>query len=312
MDARTQVGEARALGEAVTTQGIERLRLQVQAQLRRSMGITEPPAPACEDPDEAFFAPGSITRQVHGDLPSMLIGGLAALLFQMLHPLAMAGVSDHSNYRVDPLGRLERTAAFLATTTFGSRRDAEAAIATVRRIHGAVVGVAPDGRPYSADDPALLTWVHAAEVRSVLSASIAYGPRPLTDEEQDGYLEEMGRVASALGAPGVPRSVDELDAYFAAVRPELRLTPEARTARNFVLRGVGRWPHEITTYGVLLAAAQGVLPRWARHQLRLQPVPAGDRLAVRPAARALSAALRWVAAPSAERRSPSGAVGFER
>jgi hypothetical protein len=93
------------------------------------------------------------------------------------------------------------------------------------------------------------------------------------------------------------------------VRPELRLTPEARAARNFVLRGVGRWPHEITTYGLLVAAAQGVLPPWARRQLRLAQVPAGDRLAVRPAARAFSSALRWVATPPTPTPTPLSAVG---
>jgi uncharacterized protein (DUF2236 family) len=159
------------------------------------------------------------------------------------------------------------------------------------------VGTAPDGRPYAADDPELIAWVHAAEVRSFLNAALAYGPRPPTAGEQDRYVDEMARVALALGAVEVPRNVIELEAYFDVVRPQLRLTSEARDARNFVLRGVGRWPHEITTYGLLAAAAQGVLPPWARRQLRLPQLPAGDRLAVRPTARAFATALRWVAAP---------------
>jgi uncharacterized protein (DUF2236 family) len=289
--------EARATGQLVTAESIRRVRSRVQDQVRRSLGITGEARTSCDDPAEAYFPPGSITRQVHSDLPAMLIGGIAALLFQMLHPLAMAGVAEFSNYRQDPLGRLERTAAFLGTTTFRSRDEAEAAIARVRRVHEQVVGTAPDGRPYSAGDPHLITWVHAAEVRSFLTAALAYGPRPLSPAEQDRYVDEMARVAIALGAEDVPRSVAALEAYFVAVRPELRLTPEARAARNFVLRGVGRWPHEITTYGLLVAAAQGVLPPWARRQLRLAQVPAGDRLAVRPAARAFSSALRWVATP---------------
>jgi uncharacterized protein (DUF2236 family) len=126
---------------------------------------------------------------------------------------------------------------------------------------------------------------------------LAYGPRPLTVGDQDRYVDEMARVALALGAVEVPRNLIELETYFHTVRPELQLTPEARVARNFVLRGVGRWPHEITSYGLLVAAAQGVLPPWARRQLRLPVLPVGDRLAVRPAARAFATALRWVAAP---------------
>jgi uncharacterized protein (DUF2236 family) len=285
------------VGASVATHGLERLRGQLQVEVRRSMGVSDAPPSACHDPADAYFPPGSITRQVNGDLPGMLIGGIAALLFQMLHPLAMAGVAQHSNYRKDPLGRLERTASFLATTTFGSRNEAEAAIARVRRVHGHVAGIAPDGRPYSAADPELLAWVHACEVHSFLTAAHTYGPRTLSPEEQDEYLDEMARVGLGLGSIHVPRSVAELHDYFDSVRPDLRLTKEAKTARNFVLRGVSRWPHEITTYGVLVAAAQGVVPPWARRQLHLASVPGGDRLAVRPTARTLSTVLRWVASP---------------
>ena len=289
--------DARAMGELVTADSVRRVRSRVQRQVRRSLGITGEARLPCNDPDEAYFEPGSITRQIHSDLPAMLIGGVAALLFQMLHPLAMAGVAEFSNYRQDPLGRLERTASFLGTTTFCSRPEAEAAIARVRSVHAFVAGIAPDGRPYAASDPHLITWVHAAEVRSFLNAAVAYGPRPLTVDEQDRYVDEMARVALALGADDVPHSVVALDAYFDSVRPELQLTREARMARNFVVRGVGRWPHEVTTYGLLVAAAEGVLPPWARRQLHLAHLPAGDRLAVRPAARAFATALRWVAKP---------------
>ncbi len=291
------IDEVRARGELVTTDGIRLVQNHVRAQVRRSLGIGGQPRPPCDDPATAYFEPGSITRQIHADLPPMLIGGIAALLFQMLHPLAMAGVAEYSNYRQDPLGRLERTAMFLGTTTFRSRAEAEEAIDRVRGVHESVVGIASDGRPYAASDPALITWVHAAEVRSFLNATMVYGVRPISLAEQDRYVDEMARVALDLGADEVPRSVAELEAYFSAVRPELRLTGEARTARNFVLRGVGRWPHEITSYGLLVAAAQGVLPPWARRQLHLAQLPAADRIAVRPAARVFASALRWVAAP---------------
>jgi len=292
--------EARTVGRAVTEEGLDRLRHQLQRQIRRSMGMgDEPPAPACSDPERAYFPPGSITRKVNGDLPAMLIGGVAALLFQMLHPLTMAGVAQHSNYREDPLGRLERTAAFLAATTFQSRDEAEAAIARVRRVHASVTGIAPDGRPYAASDPALLAWVHAAEIRCFLNSALIYGPHPLPVVDQDRYVDETARVAIALGAVDVPHSVCELDQYFEAVQPELYLTNEAKTARNFVLRGVGRWPHEVGAYGLLVAAAQGAIPGWARRQLHLPAAPAVERLAVRPAARTVGTALRWVVAPPA-------------
>ena len=303
MEPRAQLLEAHAVGRAVTENRIEQVRGQALVHVRRSMGLTNRPPVACVDPDLAFVAPGSVVRRIHGDLPAMLIGGLSALLFQMLHPLAMAGVAQHSNYRQDPLGRLERTASFLGTTTFGTEDEARAAIERVRRVHRGVRGTASDGRPYSAADPDLLTWVHAAEVSSFLAASRVYAPVPPTREEADDYLAQMATVALALGAVDVPRSTAGLEAYFVEVRPRLRLTAEARTARNFVLRGVGRWPHELATYGLLVGAAQGVLPTWARRQLGLRSVPGGDRLAVRPSARLLGNAFRWVVAPTASART---------
>jgi len=299
MDPRVQIAEARTVGQAVTEGGIELARSRALVQVRRSMGMTEEPPAPCTDPALAYIAPDSVVRRIHGDLPSMLIGGLSALLFQMLHPLAMAGVAQHSRYRTDPLGRLERTARFLGTTTFGTRDEARAAIGRVRHVHSRVTGTAADGRRYSAGDPDLLTWVHACEVSSFLVAARTYAPTRPTTDEADDYLRQMAMVARDLGAVEVPGSVAELDAYFVAVRPRLAFTPEARAARNFVLRGVGRWPHELATYGLLVSAAQGVLPTWARRQLRLPAVPAGDRLAVRPSARLLGTAFRWIVAPPA-------------
>lgn len=230
-----RLDDVRTLGGSTVNHGIETFRGQLRHQVRKSMGITEEPASACSDPELAYFPPGSITRRVNGDFASMLVGGLSALFLQMLHPLAMAGVADHSDFRVDPLGRLDRTASFLGTTTFGRRDEALSAIGRVRAIHDHVVGATADGTPYVASDPDLLTWVHAAETRCFLSASLAYGAGPLLAAEQDRYLDEMARVALDLGARSVPRSVAELDDYFAGIRPQLVLTPEAASARNLSL-----------------------------------------------------------------------------
>jgi uncharacterized protein (DUF2236 family) len=296
MEPLALIAEAHSAGQAATLEGVEAVRAEVLAQLRRSMGMRDDPPPPCMDPDLAYLDPDSIVRRVHADLPAMLIGGLSALLFQMLHPLAMAGVDQHSNYREDPLGRLERTAQFLGTTTYLSRTEADEVIARVRRIHTKVNGTASDGRPYSAGDPALLTWVHAAEIQGFLAATRTYGAIELSEADEDAYVHDMAKVAIDLGATHVPTSRIELDTYLHDVRPELALTDEARRARRFVLRGANRWPHERAAYGRLVAAAIGVLPDWARRQLRLPTVPAGDALAVRPATRLLSIGLRWVTA----------------
>ena len=161
--------------------------------------------------------------------------------------------------------------AFVATTTFGTVAEAEAAIAQVQRVHRRVKGIAPDGRAYSADDPELVTFIHVAEVSSFLASSQRYGPRPLTPEQCDRYYEEVAPVALALGATWAPRSSDEVESYLLRVRPELYAGPQAKAARDWLLRGVARRPSERAVYSLVLAAAVGVLPGWARRELGLVP-----------------------------------------
>lgn len=171
--------------------------------------------------DPGLFGPESACWKVHRDFTSMIIGGFSALLLQMLHPLALAGVWEHSNFRNDMMGRLRRTAQFVAGTTFGNKEDAEKLISKVRTIHSKVNGTLEDGRQYSAMDPKLLTWVHVAEARSFLTARVLYMPIPLTDKEQDQYYDEYSYVAEALGAEHVPKSRLEVDSYLQAMRSEL-------------------------------------------------------------------------------------------
>jgi uncharacterized protein (DUF2236 family) len=269
--------------------------------VRRAIGITGERAPIASDPDEAYVPPGGMARRVHADLPVMLIGGVSALLLQTLHPLAMAGVAEHSSYQEDPLGRLRRTASFVGTTTFGTVADAEAAIDQVHRVHRHVRGIAPDGRPYSANDPELVTFIHVAEVASFLASSQRYGSRPLQPEECDRYYEEVAPVALALGADWAPRSSAEVESYLLRIRPQLYAGPQARAARDWLLRGVARRPGERAVYSLVVAAAVGVLPGWARRELGLSIAGPLDLLidtaAVAPLTRGLSTALRWIVTP---------------
>src|SRR5262249_55616694 len=150
----------------------------------------------------------------HAELPSMMVGGIAALMLQALHPLAMAGVDAHSDFRVDPLGRLRRTSAFVAAVTFGALPLVEQHIAAVRAIHTRVTGIAADGRAYSANDPELLTWVHTAEHACFLWSYQRHSGRPLSDREVDRYLDEVAEVGIRLGAHWVPRNQEQLESYF--------------------------------------------------------------------------------------------------
>src|SRR5687767_9472805 len=153
----------------------------------------------------------------------MLIGGMRALIIQSLNPLAMAGVFQHSDFRDKPLHRLRRTAQYVATTTFADTATARAAGDRVREIHKHIHGVDPvTGRAYSAEDPETLLWVHCVEVHSFLTAYRAYGGR-VSDDDQDRYFAESGRVAALLGVDeaDIPASREAMGEYFASMLPSL-------------------------------------------------------------------------------------------
>ncbi len=227
----------------------------------------------------------------------MFVGGLRALLFQSLHPLAMAGVAQHSDYRHDPWGRLQRTADFLAATTYGPGSEAQRAVEVVHRVHERVVGTAPDGRPYAANDPHLLAWVHLAELDSFLAAHDRYGERPLRRDERDEYVANAALVASALGVVAPPTSVRELRDQLRAFRPELRGTAEARDAARYLLlqppMPLGARP----AYGLIAAAAVALMPAWTRWPLRLPWLPVTEAVALRPAGDVVTRTLRWAIRP---------------
>jgi uncharacterized protein (DUF2236 family) len=245
-----------------------------------------------DTPGPRWFADDRPIRRVHADA-SMFVGGLRALLLQSLHPLAMAGVAQHSDYRGDPWGRLQRTSTFLAVTTFGPAADAQRAVDKVRGIHQRVRGVAPDGRPYHAADPHLLEWVHIAEVDSFLLAHQLYGAEPLDQQGRDGYVADAARVAAALGVIDPPRTEGELAARIAAFRPELTSTPAARDAARYLLLTpplpmIARAP-----YGVLAATSVAMLPAWARMPLLLPYFPPVEATVVRMSGRVLVGGIRW-------------------
>lgn len=245
-----------------------------------------------------WFAEDRPIRQVHADA-AMFVGGLRALLLQSLHPLAMAAVAGHSGFKGDPWGRLQRTSHFLAVTTYGTAADAEAMIRRVRAIHRQVTGVAPDGRPYSADDPHLLRWVHLAEVDSFLLTYQRYGEQPLDQAGRDGYVADMARVAGALGVPDPPTTEDQLHRQLAGYRPELAGTAEARDAARFMLLQPPLPLPVRAPYAVLAAAAVGSLPRWARWPLRLPYLPVAEATVVRLAGDGLVRTIRWAMTPPA-------------
>jgi len=253
----------------------------------RSKGET----PVQRRPD-GLFGPGTVAWRVHGDVAGMMVGGIAGLLLQMLHPAVLAGVWDHSNFRADMHGRLRRTARFIATTTYGGREEAEAVIARVRGIHGHVRGTLPDGTSYSANDPALLAWVHVTETTSFLRGWIRYAEPAMSGADQDRYFDEMARIGLALGAGPVPRSRAEAERQMAAMRPALRCDARTREVARLVLGRRATDPLAEPMQALTLRAGVELLPDWAR-RMHGFPAPVLSRPLVRAGTLGMARTLRW-------------------
>jgi uncharacterized protein (DUF2236 family) len=240
----------------------------------------------------ALHAPDSVIWRVHGDVTTMMIGGIASLFLQMLHPQVLAGVWDHSNFREDTLGRLRRTARFIAVTTYGERQAADAAIARVRRIHEHIRGVLPDGTAYSAVDTTALAWVHATETLSFLEAWVRYGEPGMSQADRDRYFAEAAYVGRALGAAPVPETHAAAKLYVEQQRPLLRADDRTHEVARFLLDRPATQASLGPVQAGVFAAAIDLLPAWARtmHGFANPPL---TRPFVRAGAAGLAKTLRW-------------------
>lgn len=314
---------------ATVPNGVPVLRDGIHAVMRRVFGTRRTPPP--DDADPGLCGPGSPSWAIIAE-PAAIAGGIRALLLQTLHPLAMAGVAGHSRFREDPLARLQSTSAWVTTSTFATTAEVLAAAQAVRRAHRSVRGVAPDGRPYRAGDPALLAWVSMALTSSFLAADRLWAPRPVGPAAADRFVAEQSRLAALLDervplAPllrdprargrllardvdlplldEMPTTVTGLVAALDAIAPELEVGEQARDAVRFL-----RWPPLPSAiraaYLPLFAGAAGSLPRRYRRVLGLSAGGLGARAAVANAGTLLGV-LR-----SAVGRSPAFDLATER
>jgi uncharacterized protein (DUF2236 family) len=247
--------------------------------------------PVMRRPD-GLFGPGSVAWRVHGDVTAMMVGGVAGLLLQMLHPAVLAGVWDHSNFRTDMQGRLRRTARFIALTTYGGKAEAEAAIGRVRGIHDRVGGVLPNGEAYAANDPALLAWVHVTETTSFLHSWLRYGEPNMPLADQDRYFLEMAQIAKALGADPIPRTRAEASRIIAATRPLLLYDGRTREVARLVLEQKAPSRMAQPLQALAMQAAIDLLPEWARRMHGLS-APAYGAPLLRAGMFGVAQTLRW-------------------
>jgi uncharacterized protein (DUF2236 family) len=243
--------------------------VDVMETLAHAFARSVPERPA----DDGLFGPRSVVWRVHRDR-SFPLAGIRSLMVQALHPLAMAGVAQHSTWQQDPFGRIAATSGYILTVTYGDTAAAHRAASFVRAVHGRVNGNDPvTGREYHAADPSLLLWIHAAMVDSIVHIVQRYG-RGLDAAAADSYVAEMVPFATILGVPAelVPASVAALREYIESV-DLLQATPSARSSIALVLDPP--WLDQDTRelWRDLGRVAIGTLPGWARSMYGFEEPP---------------------------------------
>ncbi len=234
--------------------------------------------PAAGAAGRGLFTPDSVSWRVHRD-PLMGIAGLRALLLHALHPVAMAALDQYAEAEWDPWPRLARTAQYIGVTTYGTASDAMLAGSRLRAVHARVYGTTRQGRPYSAEDPSLLVWVHNCLVASFLEI-VTRGGLSLPAPDQDRYIAEQVRSAMLVGLEpdDVPRDRAGLVQYFHEVRPALRVTPPARRAVATAVAPAlpvapepagGRRAAVRPAWSGVAGLAFATLPPWARRMYAL-------------------------------------------
>ena len=242
--------------------------------------------------DRGLFGPDSMAWRVHAHFTSMMVGGLSSLIIQALHPRALAAVWDHSNFRQNLKSRLGRTAYFVAATTYGGESLAMASIRRVNAIHAGIEGRDLQGRPYMANEPDLVRWVHLVEVSSFLSAYQHLSTAPLSARACDQYIAEMTQVGHLLGAVDLPRDWSSTQAALQAYRAVLRFDDRARE----ILHVVESYPAEGLDkpfMALVLQSAMDIMPTWALALIQREPGCLAAQTARRCALQVASQPIQW-------------------
>ncbi len=248
--------------------------------------------------DAGLCGPGSVSWKAIGDV-SVFVGAIRALLVQAAHPEAVAGVDDHSRYRDDPMGRLNRTAYYVTSATFGAMPEVDEAVDRVRAAHQGVSGTSHRGLAYDARMPELAAWVHNTLTESFLVSYREFG-LGLTEVEADQFVVEQSQVGATLGAAPLPQTAAELHAWV-RTHPALAPSPGMRAAVDF-LRQPPLPPRQRYGYAVLMQGAISTMPPELTSVLGLKARP-GARLG----ASTLLRFLRW-----GLRNSPSWRAALDR
>ena len=250
--------------------------------------------------DPGLFGPDSVAWKVHGDFMSMMIGGISSLILQALHPLALAGVWDHSSFREDLKGRLGRTAFFIAATTYGNTDMATRAITRVKKIHDSLGGFHPDGRSYRVSDPRLLYWVHLTEAYSFLNAHRIYVNQTISESDQNQYFAEMSKISEGLGCiimdqygnDQFARTVSSVNQAIESYFPELEYSDRSKWVVD-LLENLPADPKTYVLNRLIIKAGFYNLPDWA-YPMMNRPIPTKiERQLVNQSIHLIAKPVRW-------------------
>jgi uncharacterized protein (DUF2236 family) len=275
---------------------LARYRARLAAEIEEGGGRhDEPQIYGGDAGDPGLCGPGSMSWEIHGDLASLVVGGTAAILMEVVHPSVMAGVFTHSSYRTEPLRRARNTLGYVLRTTFGSTPGATRVIEGVKRVHARVSGTRLDGKAYEALDPELIGWVHTCIPWAVMQA-FDRTCRPLSREEKDRYLAEQAVIGRMGGAGDIPESVDALEAYVERMRPHLRMTEQTRSFMDFLSGREIEPPvsrRERLDRWVGIRASMTLMPEWARRLTGTWQPAWMRRLWLEPSDRLKARLVRW-------------------
>ena len=226
--------------------------------------------------DRGLYLPTDAPWVVHGDFAT-LIGGIRALLVQALHPGSLTGVTDHSRYEADPLGRLAGTTRWLTILTFAGHEAVAKESQRVNRMHDHVTGDYVDGvgerKPYRAADPDLLLWVHIAFTQSFLTTHQLYSRKPIPGGA-DAYIGQWAKSVIPLGLVDAPQNERELNRAIEKYVDGGLLQSSELTLR--VADFIEHPPLSLTArffYRFLFQAAAASLPIEFQRMLNLKPWP---------------------------------------
>ncbi|MFT5223695.1 MAG: hypothetical protein ACI867_002019 [Glaciecola sp.] len=315
-----------ALLASVFPDGLPVLRGLMRVRLTKVFG-GPPIRPDGHAGDPGLFGPGAASWQVLGD-PASIPGGVRGLMLQTLHPATMAGVHDHSAFTADPLGRLQRTTAWVIASAFGSVGEVLHAARRVRAAHTVVRGTTPGGQPYAAQDPHLLSWVQCSLTASFLATDQAYAAYPVSAERADQFVAQQSMVAALLdprvdlesldhdglragtvrlpmiSEGTLPTTVAELRAVMDSFDSELEVNHQSREALAY-LKAPPLAPLLRAAYGVVYLGAVATFDERQRRRLGL-PLPLPVSIAQ------ATARLNLTALRTAAGRSPTVIAATER